>query len=1404
MPSDRTSSAAVSARTRTSGRNAPPSIAADAAAAALAPSAMRAKHNRHTVAAGKEANGVALQMWKRLLTLLCRPDVGVAVKAAAAEQALLPRAGKLSVRSKRRTVSASSEEAASDGCGPLVSDNPGVSKRRRALDGTAAVDVVKVEPRGGAQPCSTTMSTCAATAPEASVGATPSGAAGAGCGAGSGAAPRIGGSATASAVRVDPERQAARRPRMTAALMDGAGQAPVLVANSPGRHTRANVAAAASAGRTTAGRARRRALTPPSTPRKLEAACQQRFNASLKALRLARAASAGELSASAARAAARAAAAVIGIQPLPPQATLDALRERMSKASSLSPIDSFTLHEIDAHLYALRSEAFIRRFRPVIVRLMEHSSNGGLFNEPVDAVALNIPEYHNVVKCPMDLGTIRARLESGGYTSHSDLAADVRLVFSNACLFNPPVHPVHAAAARLREEFDGAFYRLTVKSESELARRAAHSCSFCQGQACALCGDKCLKFDPPVLFCDHCGERMRRGAHYFRAPTGQRWCTRCVSSGSCFPKAKGGKPTASSASGTAASATSTLVSAPAPASAAPAPASSTPAPTIVTAHSVSIPPLAVAPTRVVPLTAPSPAPSPLVTAAAAAAASPMRVQRSASLSSAPAGFGRGPGSGLRPRCSLSPTLKAKAQEQAPAVKEKPRPRFVLRLNLARRSVTARETLTPAGTALTADNSLVVGAAPPSTLRRSKSKSKRSRGRSRSAPRLPRLRPGCPFRLERRRNDDMVAEPWVQCDGCARWVHQICGLFNGRKHSACDVEYFCPLCRRQQLVAQASASTEDVEMKPAAGGGETVATAEPAPPAPPRAPLSTTRAPDQMARTLPATPLSLELEARVHAQLRAAGLEDVVSTICVREVSSVKLNLAVPEEMQQLLKLNTETASLQGATVQQPAGTRVALSYPEEIPYRQRVVLLWQQIDDVDVCLFALYVQEYGADAPPPNTRRVYIAYLDSVRYLQPLRVRTTVYHEVLCAYMANSRRRGFVTANIWACPPQRGDGYIFHRHPVQQRTPTKDRLRKWYDRMIARSVQEGVVQRVTSFHEQFFTPDHRMRLDTGLPPVFAGDYWATEVPRGIKDLSKPRLKGKTKTGSKAKKRSKKRKGRGCRRQKRSPRAGAPAATTATGSTGASAQSQASSAAGTGKATTAPRSAVAKPAAVSPAAQRPTLPPPPIAAPAALTQAGAARNALTPKAPTPPEPASPPSTTRSLSAPALMCGAPAKAASTSLLAETKEQRIVRLQATMGHRLHEAMSEHIVIHFAPLNAGDAAGAATLEHQAGSDAASRITCDFFDTRHGFLRMCQGNNFQVRAAPAWHATSCVTPPPATPLPLTPRAVWLLAVRHVAARQGLVPVHTVPAPSPASAGVRTPVQRLRPRDPQPREVQVQ
>ena len=67
-----------------------------------------------------------------------------------------------------------------------------------------------------------------------------------------------------------------------------------------------------------------------------------------------------------------------------------------------------------------------------------------LFNEPVDPVSLGLPNYFDVVKEPMDLGTILSRLSAGEqqdwakceYQTAEAVYRDVSLVWHNCVLYN--------------------------------------------------------------------------------------------------------------------------------------------------------------------------------------------------------------------------------------------------------------------------------------------------------------------------------------------------------------------------------------------------------------------------------------------------------------------------------------------------------------------------------------------------------------------------------------------------------------------------------------------------------------------------------------------------------------------------------------------------------------------------------------------------------------------------------------------------------------------------------------------------------------------------------------------------------------------------------------------------------
>ncbi|KAJ6333309.1 hypothetical protein OIU77_009219 [Salix suchowensis] len=84
--------------------------------------------------------------------------------------------------------------------------------------------------------------------------------------------------------------------------------------------------------------------------------------------------------------------------------------------------------------------------------LMVHPA-GWVFNNPVDPVALNIPDYFSIISNPMDLGTVKSKLGKNCYASIKEFADDIKLAFSNAMLYNPPTNNVH----KMAEELNGIF-----------------------------------------------------------------------------------------------------------------------------------------------------------------------------------------------------------------------------------------------------------------------------------------------------------------------------------------------------------------------------------------------------------------------------------------------------------------------------------------------------------------------------------------------------------------------------------------------------------------------------------------------------------------------------------------------------------------------------------------------------------------------------------------------------------------------------------------------------------------------------------------------------------------------------------------------------------------------------------
>ena len=56
------------------------------------------------------------------------------------------------------------------------------------------------------------------------------------------------------------------------------------------------------------------------------------------------------------------------------------------------------------------------------------------------------------------------------------------------------------------------------------------------------------------------------------------------------------------------------------------------------------------------------------------------------------------------------------------------------------------------------------------------------------------------------------------------------------------------------------------------------------------------------------------------------------------------------------------------------------NYPQFFNYRQKVILLFQKLDGIDVCLYCMYTQEYGDDNPLPNRYSDFFSLLHDCLY----------------------------------------------------------------------------------------------------------------------------------------------------------------------------------------------------------------------------------------------------------------------------------------------------------------------------------------------------------------------------------------------------------------------------------------
>uniref|UniRef100_A0A8C6A3U0 Bromodomain testis-specific protein n=1 Tax=Marmota marmota marmota TaxID=9994 RepID=A0A8C6A3U0_MARMA len=95
----------------------------------------------------------------------------------------------------------------------------------------------------------------------------------------------------------------------------------------------------------------------------------------------------------------------------------------------------------------------LQYLQKVVLKALWKHSFSWPFQQPVDAVKLKLPDYYTIIKRPMDLNTIKKRLENKYYVKASECIEDFNMMFSNCYLYNKPGDDIVLMAQALEKLF---------------------------------------------------------------------------------------------------------------------------------------------------------------------------------------------------------------------------------------------------------------------------------------------------------------------------------------------------------------------------------------------------------------------------------------------------------------------------------------------------------------------------------------------------------------------------------------------------------------------------------------------------------------------------------------------------------------------------------------------------------------------------------------------------------------------------------------------------------------------------------------------------------------------------------------------------------------------------------------
>ncbi|KEP50373.1 transcription initiation factor TFIID subunit 2 [Rhizoctonia solani 123E] len=104
-----------------------------------------------------------------------------------------------------------------------------------------------------------------------------------------------------------------------------------------------------------------------------------------------------------------------------------------------------------------------------VLNALHRNLHANLFRLPVDPVRDNAPNYFSVIKHPMDLSTMKAKLDNKIYKDRAEFEADFKLMIKNAKTYNAPMTYVFNEAVALDKAFNDRWTKIDASASAAQA-----------------------------------------------------------------------------------------------------------------------------------------------------------------------------------------------------------------------------------------------------------------------------------------------------------------------------------------------------------------------------------------------------------------------------------------------------------------------------------------------------------------------------------------------------------------------------------------------------------------------------------------------------------------------------------------------------------------------------------------------------------------------------------------------------------------------------------------------------------------------------------------------------------------------------------------------------------------------